>query len=70
MTQIPTLGDVFPVELARVKKLYANYVEAGVARSPSGIMIQGDIQKAEAAARDGDVAAMFDAYRSLKGWTS
>lgn len=64
--QVKTLGDDFPVQLARAREYLALYKSIGPAGAFGAMMIEQTIREADQAAISGDVVAMLRSYQALK----
>jgi hypothetical protein len=62
-----SVGEQFPIEQARVRKLLGQYREIGPAGTFGAMMIEQALQRADAAAISGDVIAILRSYEELKG---
>ncbi len=61
-----TLGDDYPNEQARIRRLIEIYKSLGPVGSFGAAMIEQVLQRADHAAANGDVVAMLRAYREMK----
>lgn len=61
-----TLGDDFPVEQARVRKILGYYKEIGPAGAFGALMIEAVLRRADRAAVEQDLPAMICAYQEMK----
>ena len=61
-----TLGDEFPKQQARVRKILGCYKEIGPAGMFGAAMIEQTLREADAAALSGDIVAMLRAYEAMK----
>lgn len=61
-----TLGDAFPVEIARVRALADLYHSIGLAGAFAAAWIDALIVRAEKAQAEGDVVAMVQLYSQLE----
>ena len=61
-----SLGERFPKEQARVRKILGHYKEIGPAGTFGAIMIEETLRKADEAAIGGDVVAMISAYQAMQ----
>ncbi|HEY6021978.1 MAG TPA: hypothetical protein VIY48_19575 [Candidatus Paceibacterota bacterium] len=64
-----SVGEEFPKEQARVRKLLGEYKAIGPAGAFGALMIEQTLQRAEKAAISGDIVAILRSYEELKGWT-
>lgn len=62
-----SLGEVFPKEQERVRKLLSQYREIGPAGSFGAMMIEQVLREADVAAIGGDALQILKAYEKLKG---
>jgi hypothetical protein len=69
MTEIRTLADALPNEIARVTVILGHYVEIGPAGAFGAMFIRASLDRATRAAASGDVIAMIQALEDLKGYT-
>ncbi|KPD17223.1 hypothetical protein ADM96_20095 [Burkholderia sp. ST111] len=69
MSDIKTLGDALPDEIARVTVILGHYIEIGPAGAFGVMLIRASLDRATRAAASGDVIAMIHAYEDLKGYT-
>ena len=61
-----SLGEALPKELARARRIQGYAREIGPAGMFMVAMIEQDIQRAERAMMEGDLAGMIAAYQVLK----
>jgi hypothetical protein len=66
MTDIRTLADALPDEIARVTRILGYYVEIGPVGELGAMFIRADLDRATRAAASGDVVAMIQALEALK----
>jgi hypothetical protein len=66
MSEIRTLGDALPDEIARVTVILGHYVEIGPAGVFGAMLIRASLDRATRAAASGDVVAMIQALEDLK----
>ena len=69
MSEIRTLADALPDEIARVTVILGHYVEIGPAGAIGAMLIRASLDRATRAAASGDVIAMLQALEDLKGYT-
>lgn len=62
-----SLGEQYPVEQARVRKLLGSYREIGPAGTFGASMLEQVLQRADQAAMSGNVIAMLRSYEEMKG---
>jgi hypothetical protein len=62
-----SIGEDFPNEQVRVRKLLGQYKEIGPAGAFGAMMIEQVLQRADAAAISGDVIQILRSYEELKG---
>ena len=67
MSDGESLGEAFPVEQARVRKLLTVYKELGPVGSFGAMMLEQTLARADKAAISGDVVAMIKSYKELEG---
>lgn len=68
-TDVKTLGEELPREMARVRdKVMPAYQKIGAAGVFALTMMRADLDAAAKALAEGDVVAMLRAYQSLKGY--
>ena len=67
MSDIETLGDALPKEIARVREVLGHYREIGPAGAIGAMFIENDLQAADRAMMSGDVVAMMSALTALRG---
>ena len=68
-TDVKTLGEELPREMARVRdKVMPAYQSIGTAGVFALAMMRADLDAAARAMAEGDVVAMLRAYESLKGY--
>lgn len=68
MSEVETLADALPKEMARVRDvLIPAYMEIGPAGQFGLIMLRHSLDEAARAMASGDVVAMLRAYQDLKG---
>lgn len=71
MTDIKTLGDELPKEMARVRDvLIPQYQSIGPAGGFAIAMMRQDLDRAARALAEGDVVAMIEVYQDLKDYAS
>ncbi len=64
-----TLGEVLPIEIARVRDVVIPaYMECGAGGMPAVILMRADLDSASKAMIEGDVIEMMRVYQSLKEW--
>lgn len=63
---IETLGDALPKETARVREVLGHYRDIGPAGAFGAMMIEQELQRADAAMISGDLVAMIRAYKALQ----
>jgi hypothetical protein len=66
---VSSLGEEFPKEQARVRRLLRAYQAIGAAGTLGSILIEETLRRADQAAIQGDVVAMLRSYEELKGCT-
>jgi hypothetical protein len=69
MTEIRTLADALPDEIARVTVLLGHYGEIGPAGAFGAMLIRASLDRASRALAGGDIVAMIQALEDLKGYT-
>ena len=62
-----TLGDEYPLEQARCRGLLEQYTEIGLVGTFAHAMISQVLQRADRAAISGDLVAMINAFKEMKG---
>jgi hypothetical protein len=62
-----SVGEDFPKEQARVRELLEEYKSIGQAGVFGAYMIEGVLQRAEKAAISGDIVAIIESFKELKG---
>lgn len=65
-----TLGDDFPKQQARLRKLLLQYKEIGPAGMFGAAMIEQTLRKADAVAISGDPVGMIQVYKEMKEYKS
>lgn len=71
MSEVDTLGDALPREIARVRdEVLPAYLEIGAAGQFAATMMRHDLDAASKAMIEGDTVAMIAAYESLKGYNT
>jgi len=65
-SDMETLADALPKEIARVREALGHYKEIGPAGVFGAAMIEQDLRPADAAVMSGDVVAMLRAYKALQ----
>lgn len=69
MSDVETVGDALPREMARVRdEVMPPYREIGPAGQFALAMMKADLDRAAKAMSEGDVVAMIDALQSLRGY--
>jgi hypothetical protein len=63
---VSTLGDEYPKEQARVRKVLGYYKEIGPAGMFGAMMIEQTLRKADEAALSGDIVQMLAALQEMK----
>lgn len=66
MTESKTLGELFPIEQARVRSLQQEYQKIGPAGAIGHALLEQVLRRAEAAAISGDVVSMLKSYEEMK----
>ena len=67
MSEIETLGDALPAEMARIRdKIMPMYQEIGQAGKPALFMMRMELDAAAKAMAEGDIVEMLRCYNSLK----
>lgn len=61
-----SLGEQFPLEQARVRKILSLYKELGAPGSFGALMIEQVIQRADKAAVEQDVVAMLQSFQEMQ----
>ena len=61
-----TLGEAFPKEQARVRKILGEYVKLGPAGRFGMVWIEDLLRRADRAAIEGDTVAMIALYQELQ----
>ncbi|MGE0334463.1 MAG: hypothetical protein AB7Q76_04170 [Gammaproteobacteria bacterium] len=61
-----TLGDAFPREQARVRRVLETYREIGPVGAFGAMMIEQALQRADKAVISGDLAELIAAYKELQ----
>jgi hypothetical protein len=64
--QIETVGEDFPRQQARVRRLLEAYREIGPAGQFGMAMIEADLREADEAQASGDIVRILRAYQALK----
>ena len=67
MTNITTLADALPAEMARVRVVLGHYKELGPVGAIGAMFIEQDLQAADKAVMSGDVVQMLRVFETLKG---
>jgi hypothetical protein len=62
-----SLGEEYPKEQARCRKVLAMYREIGPPGAFGAALIEQTLREADRAAVSGDLAAMLRAYQAMKG---
>jgi hypothetical protein len=62
-----TLGEAYPVEQARVRRVLGLYKELGKAGAIGCVIIEDVLRRADIAAMSGDVVQMIRMYQEMKG---
>lgn len=65
-SDMETLADALPKEMARVREVLGHYKEIGQAGMFGAAMIEQDLRAADAAVMSGDVVAMLRAHKALQ----
>ena len=65
-TEVETLADALPKEMARVREVLGYYKEIGSAGMFGAAFIEHDLRAADRAVMSGDVVAMLRALETLK----
>ena len=65
-SDMETLADALPKEMARVREVLGHYKEIGPAGMFGAAFIEQDLRAANAAVMSGDVVAMLRALKTLK----
>lgn len=69
MTEVTTLGEALPAEIARVRDdIMPVYEDIGAPGMFAVLSMKRDMDLATKALAEGDVIAMLRAYEELKGW--
>lgn len=69
MTNVNTLGDDLPREMARVRdEVIPAYAAIGSATTFALVLMRHDLDKAAKALAEGDVVAMIACHEALKGF--
>ena len=63
------LGEALPKEMTRVRDMIPYYEEIGPRAAFVLSLMRHDLDRAATALAEGDVAAMIDAYQSLKEYS-
>lgn len=66
---MPSVGEEFPKEQARVRELLGEYKAIGPAGAFGALIIEQTLQRAEKAAISGDIIAILQSYEELKSCT-
>ncbi len=66
MTEVDTIGDALPREIARVTEILGHYDAIGPAGVFGATLIRYDLSHATKSLASGDVAEMIVAYNVLK----
>lgn len=66
MSNITTLGEALPKEIARVRVVLGHYKELGPVGMFGAMFIEQSLQAADKAVMSGDVVAMLRAFEELK----
>ena len=66
-TELETLADALPKEIARVREVLGHYHEIGWAGILGAAMIEQDLRAADRAMISGDVVVMLLILRTLRG---
>lgn len=61
-----SLGEVYPVEQARVRTVLGHYKEIGVPGKIGALLIEDLLLRADKAVAEGDVIAMLGCYEEMK----
>lgn len=71
MSEVKTLGDQLPREMARVRdEIMPNYLAIGAPGFFALALMRQSLDAAAKAMAEGDVVAMLRTYEELKGFTS
>lgn len=65
-TSVLTLGEAFPIEQARVRRILGYYREIGPVGNFGAAMIEDVLQRADQAAVAGDVVVMMRIYQEMQ----
>ncbi len=68
-SEVTTLADALPAEMARVREVLGHYREIGPAGAIGAAFIEQDLRAADRAVMSGDVVAMIAALKTLQGIT-
>lgn len=63
---VTTLGEEYPKEQARVRKILGYYKEAGPAGVFGAAMIEDLLRRADKASTSGDLVAMISCFKEMK----
>lgn len=66
MSEITSLAEALPNEMARVREVLGIYKSLGPVGMFGAAMIEQDLRAADAAVMSGDVVRMLQAYQTLK----
>lgn len=66
MSNITTLGDALPKEIARVREVLGHYKELGPVGMFGALFIEQSLQAADKAVMAGDVVEMLRVFAELK----
>ena len=66
MSDITTLGDALPAEIARVREVLGHYKELGPVGMFGAMFIEQSLQAADKAVMAGDVVEMLCVFAELK----
>lgn len=65
-TEVKSLAEALPEEMARVRVVLGHYREIGPAGMFGAAFIEQDLREADNAVMSGDVVRMLQAYQKLK----
>ncbi len=66
MSDVETLADALPKEMARVRTVLGHYKEIGPPGAFGAMMIEQELSAADKAIMAGDLVAMIRAYNALR----
>ena len=66
-TEVETLADALPKEMARVRTVLGYYKEIGPVGEIGAMFIEQDLKAADVAVMSGDVVAMIQSLETLRG---